>query len=372
MYILASSNYSYTREKLIQAYLFRISYNKNMRTSVLTPSASIIPTLGIKPIKLTRSILQLDKLIPPTLAERKKIFLQNLKSPTGKTIYKRYTASTLRYAGGKSLAVGLIAELIPDNVKKIVSPFLGGGSVEVACAKELGLDVQAYDIFDILANYWDVQINNPEALYKRLLAFTPTWAGFKVVKERLKRHWKNEEKLNKYDLAAHYYFNHNTSYGPHFLGWPSSVYLQEERYQKMIEKVRAFRADNMKVDCQRFEDIIPKHSKDFLYCDPPYYLDGDSKTFVGLYPHRNFPIHHNGFKHELLRDMLFAHKGGFILSYNDCSAIRKWYKGFKMSTPSWQYTFSQGDTRIGENRLKNNNGKYVKKSHELLIWAPPR
>ena len=29
-----------------------------------------------------------------------------------------------------------------------------------------------------------------------------------------------------------------------------------------------------------------------------------------------------------LRDMLKKHKGGFILSYNDCPTIRKYYKGF--------------------------------------------
>ena len=221
-------------------------------------------------------------------------------------------------------------------------------------------------------NYWQVQLKNPNALYERLLDFEPTREGFKRAKERLKKHWDKTEKLGKFDLAAYYYFNHNTSYGPHFLGWPSSVYLQKERYQTIIEKVRDFRADTLQVECARFEEIMPKHKDDFLYCDPPYYLDGDSKTFVGLYPHRNFPIHHNGFKHELLRDLLMAHKGGFILSYNDCSMIRKWYKDFDMIAPSWQYTFSQGDTRIGENRKRDNNGSYVKKSHELLIWQSPK
>ena len=46
--------------------------------------------------------------------------------------YKRYIGSPLRYAGGKSLAVGLITEFLPKDVKKVVSPFIGGGSVEVA------------------------------------------------------------------------------------------------------------------------------------------------------------------------------------------------------------------------------------------------
>ena len=127
----------------------------------------------------------------------------------------------------------------------------------------------------------------------------------------------------------------------------------------------------MQVECASFEETIPKYQGDFLYCDPPYYLGGDSTTFVGMYPHRNFPVYHNGFKHEHLRDLLLAHKGGFILSYNDCQTIREWYKDFEMITPSWQYTFGQGDTRIGVNRLTNGNGSHVKHSHELLIWKAP-
>ena len=313
---------------------------------------------------------QLLKMIMPTkFADRKSLFLAKYKSPTGKTKYKRCVNSTLRYAGGKSLAVGLIVELLPNDIKKIVSPFFGGGAVEIACAKELGLQVVGYDIFDILTNFWDVQINNPEELYQRLKKFKPTREEFKRVKGVMKLHWDKKKIIkNKYDLAALYYFNHNTSYGPHFLGWPSNVYLQKDRYQKIIEKVRNFDVKNIKVSCESFENIMPKHQNDFLYLDPPYYLDGDSKTFVGMYPHRNFPIHHNGFKHELLSNLLKKHKGGFILSYNNCSAIRELYKGFDMLTPSWQYTFSQGDTRIGINRLKDNNGSHIKKSHELIIY----
>jgi len=146
------------------------------------------------------------------------------------------------------------------------------------------------------------------------------------------------------------------------------VYLQKERYKTMLEKVLNFSVPNLQVECASFEDIMTKHKNDFLYLDPPYYLDGDSKTFVGLYPHRNFPIHHKGFKHQLLHELLLKHKGGFVLSYNNCLTIRTEYKNFDRIEPSWQYTFSQGDTRIGDNRKKDNDSKYVKKSHELLIW----
>jgi len=307
-----------------------------------------------------------------SLAERKTVFLHNLKSPSDELRYKRYTGAPIRYAGGKSLAVGLIVERIPDSVQRIVSPFLGGGSVEAACAVELGLPVIASDIFNTLMTYWQVQLNYPQALYARLLKFAPTVEEFYAAKERMRQHWKGELPLGTdLEVAAYFFFNHNTSYGPHFLGWPSRVYLRPERYQSLIEKVRDFHADNMSVACESFENVIPRYNDDFLYCDPPYYLDGDSKQFIGMYPHRNFPIYHNGFKHELLRDLLLNHRGGFILSYNDCSTIREWYKDCEMIAPKWQYTFGQGDTRIGENRLEDNNGSHIKHSHELLIWRNP-
>lgn len=306
-----------------------------------------------------------------SLAERKRRFLNNLLSPSGKTKYKRYLKAPIRYAGGKSLAVGLVVELIPNNVKRVISPFLGGGSVEVACALELDLPVIGYDIFDILINYWKVQLKHPQELYKRLLKFEPNKRGFEEAKDRLKRHWKREKRLNAYDLAAHYYFNHNLSYGPGFLGWPSNIYLNKSRYLAMVDRIKNFSVPNLQVKCASFEQAFAKHPDDFFYCDPPYLLGPGTKMFRGIYPMRNIPIHHNGFNHEKLRDLLMGHKGGFILSYNDCATIRNWYANYTQFTPAWQYTMGQGETRIGKNRMNGNNN-HVKNSHELLIIKMPQ
>jgi DNA adenine methylase len=89
------------------------------------------------------------------------------------------------------------------------------------------------------------------------------------------------------DLAAIYYFNHNTSCGPNFLGSPSSVYLQKERYEKMVKKVENFNVKNIEVKYNSFEYIIEQYKNDFSYLDPPCYLNGDR---VKHYPHRNFHI----------------------------------------------------------------------------------
>ena len=298
---------------------------------------------------------------------RKEFLKKRLKSVNGQYKYKRYKETILRYAGGKSLAVGFIAELLPDKLDRIISPFLGGGSFEIACVKELEIEVIGFDIFDVLVNFWQVQIEKTDKLAKKLLEFSPTKEEFKKVKETLKLHWKKIKRIDdKVDLAAHYFFNHNTSYGPGFLSWPSSVYMNEKRYFAMIERLKKTKLKKMSVHCDSFENVFPKFKNDFFYCDPPYYLNGDSKMFKGIYPQRNFPIHHNNFPHEKLRDALYNHPGNFILSYNDCSTIREWYKNFEIIEVSWQYTMGQGETRIGENR-KNGNLSNVKKSHEILI-----
>ena len=155
-----------------------------------------------------------------------------------------------------------------------------------------------------------------------------------------------------------------------FLGWFSSIFMKKESlYQNSIERVRDFKVPNLEVHCGSFEDSIIAHTNDFLYCDPPYYMerkegDDDNKMFKAIYPNSNFPVHHTHFDHEKLRDLLHSHNGKFILSYNDCEWVRENYKGFKFKLPKWNYSFQAGETRIGKNRPDGDTGK---ESHEILI-----
>lgn len=310
-----------------------------------------------------------------SLKDKKELFLRKLKSKSGKSKYKMYKGAPIRYAGGKSRAVGYIIELLPDNIERVVSPFIGGGSVEVAISKELGIPVIGYDIFDLLVNFWQVLLNK-EKKYKMieiLESLKPNKETYEKVKQELKLHWEKKKIItDKIKLAAYYYFNHNLSYGPGFLGWPSSVYLNEKRYKSLLEKLRKFEDDNLIVKLGDFRETIPKHKYDFLYLDPPYYIGKDSKVFRGIYPMRNFPIHHHGFPHEVLRNLLREHKGGFILSYNDCPTIREWYKDCYQFFPKWQYSMGQGETRIGKYRKEREQETYVKESHEIIIFCPPK
>ena len=90
------------------------------------------------------------------------LYLKTIISSSDNIKYKRISLSPLRYPGGKSKAVGLILENLPLlKNKKVVSPFFGGGSVELVLSQKLGFNVIGYDIFDILVNFWNQIINNP-------------------------------------------------------------------------------------------------------------------------------------------------------------------------------------------------------------------
>ena len=157
------------------------------------------------------------------------------------------------------------------------------------------------------------------------------------------------------------------SYGPMFLGWPSSNEIDKKKFDRRIKNIQNFTIKNLSVSCSSFEDVIPKHNDDFLFLDPPYYLEGDSKMFKGMYPNCNFAIHHNNFNHIKLCQLLKNHKGGFILTYNNCSTIRDWYKNYILEYPTWQYTYGQGETRIGKNRINSMKNDNIKASHEIFI-----
>ena len=346
-----------------------------------------------------------------------KEYLKEIESPTKGLKYKRICLSPLRYAGGKSKAVGLILDNLPAlKEKKIVSPFFGGGSFEIVLSKKLGFEVIGYDIFSFLTNFWNQLMNHNNEFINELNKFIPDKENYTRNRHILLNYWDKvkpedleyntkkkvilteEEKTimddNEVLQAAYYYYNMQLSYGPMFLGWPSSVYIGNDKYNKIIEKIKNIDLGNLQVKCNTFENVIQIHNKDFLFLDPPYYLGEDSKMFKGMYPNCNFAIHHNNFDHCLLRDLLKKHTGGFFLTYNDCPTIRKWYKDFKQVFPKWQYTYGQGEKRIGKNRKTNltedsmksyysENGKEpvlsdeykhnsnVKESHEIFIICDP-
>jgi DNA adenine methylase len=327
--------------------------------------------------------------------EKEELYLEKYLKTISNTNggYKRQCISPLRYAGGKSKAIGLILSHLPKlNSKKIVSPFFGGGSLELCLSQELDIEVIGYDIFGLLVNFWNILIHKKAEFIGYLKQFEISEEEFTYNRHVLLNYWekikpqdltyktKNKLKLEESDLtlldddnilqAVYYYYNMSLSYGPMFLGWPTSNEINKEKFTRRIEKLEKMNLKNLQVSCASFEQVIKMHKDDFLFLDPPYYLEGDSKMFKGMYPNCNFAIHHNNFNHAKLAELLKQHRGGFLMTYNNCSAVREMYSEFKFEFPEWQYTYGQGETRIGKNRKNSEEGN-KKESHEIFIICPP-
>ena len=292
----------------------------------------------------------------------------------------------IRYAGGKSKAYKIITEYIPrlPYPQRIISPFIGGGSLESKWSSELDIPVYGFDIFDALINFWSVLLSRPNDLADRLRELKPTKEEYEKVKEILLRwgytqdmlkdwhtdYYKREPiELSELDAAAYYFFNHNLSYGPMYLGWMSKIYQSQTKWDKMTHYIGSYRNPNLEVCKASFDEIIPNYPNDLIYLDPPYYLkkDDDNKMLKGMYPNCNIDVHHTGFNHELLRDLLHNHKGTFILSYNNCETIREYYKDFTLVYPEWHYSYQAGETRVGKYKKERGVEHNKKKSHEILI-----
>ena len=290
----------------------------------------------------------------------------------------------LRYAGGKSKAYKIITEYLPEKFPKdrIISPFLGGGSLESRWSSELGIKTIGFDAFEQLIVFWCILLQDPQGLADRCRHLVPTKEEYKAVKEELLKwnitqqmfagygdRYKYYERepicLDHKNAAAYYYFNHNLSYGPMFLGWMSKIYESPEKWERMCKRVEEYRNPNLTAMKGDYTSTLDEFDSDFLYLDPPYYLekDKDNKMFKGMYPNCNFAVHHDTFNHEGLMLQLSRHKGPFILSYNNCETIRDWYSEYEIVYPEWHYSYALGEKRIGKNKVNND----PKKSHEILI-----
>lgn len=292
-------------------------------------------------------------------------YLYTLRKKDG-TFKRPKAASVIRYAGGKTRAIGEITQYLPDPVpRKILSPFLGGGSLEIIWANNLDVDeVIGCDICLPLVNFWQVLLSTPDALANKLQTLKPDRPEYARVKTLIKDWYKGKTKLSALDAAAYYFHNTQLGYGPMFPGYVADKYLVQKTYDRMVARVRAFRAPKLRVEHLSFEVSLAKYPDHFVYADPPYLLGYDSTVFCGMYPNRNWPTDHEGFKHEDFRDIMLSRKTKWVISYNDCGTIRTWFNGYQFKFPKWQYSYQQGETRKDGIKGARDNSKECR---ELLI-----
>lgn len=247
--------------------------------------------------------------------------------------------SPLRYPGGKSRAVKHILPHFPEDIREVCSPFLGGGSVELALANR-GIQVYGYDVFEPLIWFWRALLQDPEGLAREADALrkhtdycSPKGLpkeDFAAIKEQL----KNETEYSLKNAAKFYALNRSSFSGATLSGGWSKRASYGRFTDSSIDRVKLFRGRNLYVCAQDFKKSIEAHPKAFLYLDPPYLLGKDKENLYG-----NSGNTHKTFDHLGLVNIL-KERNNWILSYNNCPEILKLYEDYDIIYPDWKYGMS--------------------------------
>lgn len=244
------------------------------------------------------------------------------------------TTSPLRYFGGKSRGLQKIMQFIPANVTELVSPFIGGGSLELALTAR-GIQVHAYDLLKPLVNLWQWLLTDPRQLETR-------------IREAVLYAEKNDIALQDYvridatddlDDAHRFFIRLNCSFNGNLRSGFSSYTIQSNgdivmlNYpnKKLIRcnTIGEFNCPLLSVDYADFRESLAKHPDSFAYCDPPY-----PEASAGYGTSARF---HEDFPHQDLAEILHKRKTPWMLSYNNCDTVKQLYPPaeFRYDFPKW-------------------------------------
>jgi len=245
------------------------------------------------------------------------------------------TKSIFRYPGGKSKVINLISGYY-NNFDTIISPFLGGGSVELYLA-DLGKRVISSDIDKQLINCWQTLCNHREEMYDYASEYYHTLHSDIPKEEKRDLFYEAKEGAAEFlDIkgAAQYWITNRVSFsGLGLLGGFSEWSIKAELGPLIMKRLKEWvKPEGFEVPvCLTFEELLEKYSDYPVFLDPPYLL---KKGW--LYPNHKF------FDHEKLAEVLKKRNTPFMMTYNDCSEIRELYShpDITIEDRSWYYAMS--------------------------------
>ena len=253
----------------------------------------------------------------------------------------------LRYPGGKARALKKIIKYFPEDLTEMVSPFFGGGAIEIHYAQKHKTRVHGYDLFSQLVNFWEMALTDPERLTEQV-------AILKSGKPDLTEEWTQMQDIlrntevtqdNAFMLAALFYGINRSSFSGATLSGGCSGEAYRKRFNAAsIERLKNFKAPTLTVECADFEDSLSRHEPEvFVYADPPYLLEKST-----LYGDKGSM--HKDFDHLRLHEVM-TQRSNWVMSYNPHPEILELYKDYEIVYPEWAmgmknvYTQEETDAR---------------------------
>jgi len=260
--------------------------------------------------------------------------------------------SPLRYPGGKTRACKKLDEILHahfniENIKKIVSPFFGGGSFEFFLQNKYNVDIICNDKFKPLYSFWNACKDNSkkEELCKSLYDIVNTKSKH-ITKEKFIEYRNNIMKETDCLKQAFYYFIINRcSFSGATLSGGFSLESSKKRFtSSSIDRLKSLDLSKMQIYNKDFEEFLTDicfgngngNENTLIFIDPPYYLEKGSKLYG------NKGDMHESFNHKKLFEILSSDTNSFydikwLMTYNDCDYIRKLYKDYTILEVDWSY-----------------------------------
>lgn len=238
--------------------------------------------------------------------------------------------SPITYVGSKKkLYRLLIAGVLGGIPAEVVSPFMGGCSLELRLAAN-GTRVHAYDIFLPLVEFHQMFNGRSREVIAKTLEIYPL---AREVYEHMRTGFGWEEvECPIHRAAITWSISKQCFMGRNFSSTPVSdknattigVFQQPEWDGWYNENITFAQAD--------FRDSLAAHPSALAYMDPPYVSKED---YYGRGDQGEFP-------HVELRDIL-AERDNWVLSYgdDDKGLIRELYADYDYLKPEWGYGFGK-------------------------------
>ncbi len=246
------------------------------------------------------------------------------------------------YIGGKQYHKKKIMSYVPSDIKTMVSPFIGGGSVELYAAVSKGIRVIAYDNFPTLVRHWNIMLEHAGDVIRMANKMFPMKQSILknlIVSEKIhsKDAFPNGFPSPEYDITFAAICMCMVRQGYNNMYLKRCYFRDRENGDTKRDRFKPWDADSwdnwgnrkISVDCLDWEETLKRHKTDFIFCDPPYVGNED---YYGQYETQITKYKRKPFNHELLAQEFAAHENGGVITYQDDGkgVIRSLYKDFEI------------------------------------------
>ncbi len=275
---------------------------------------------------------------------------------------KKMIKSPLRYPGGKSRFINQIVPYIYNNYAEYREPFVGGGSVFLACLQDASTDA-IYRINDFnyeVYAFWKELKGNGQALIANVQKIKNEYSIGKKLYDCLIAMGANGNDL---EVATRFFvLNRITFSGTNECGGYSNEAFKKRFTQSSIDRLKPFPKLLEKVEVSfgdyatlLLQPAYKQGTEVFVFLDPPYI-----KPKAKLYGNKGHL--HKSFDHLRFAENMKKCNHKWLITYDDSPDVRELFSFANLDVIAWE-------AQYGMNNVAS-NGK-AEKGKELLISNYP-